>query len=127
MNGKIFRSSFLTSILVLIVSFVLILGILFDYFESRLMAELKTEASYVSHAVEHDGVEFINSFKGSDKRITLIDFDGTVIADTTSNAEKMDNHMSREEIEEAYDNGWGSSSRYSNIALLPASSVLHLP
>lgn len=114
MNGKIFRSSFLTSILVLIVSFVLILGILFDYFESRLMAELKTEASYVSHAVKRDGVEFINSFKGSGKRITLIDSDGKVIADTTTNAEKMDNHMSREEIEEAAEKGWGSSSRYSN-------------
>ncbi len=114
MNAKIFRSSFLTSILVLIVSFVLIFGILFDYFEFRLMSELKNEASYVSIAVENGGADYINNFKGSDKRITLIDVDGTVIADTSANASSLENHLNRQEIQEARKNGYGSSSRYSS-------------
>ncbi|MBQ7098071.1 MAG: PAS domain-containing protein [Clostridia bacterium] len=114
MNAKIFRSNFLTSILVLVVSFVLIFGILFEYFESRLLSELKNEANYISYAVRSEGADFINNFKDSDKRITLISPDGTVLADTSSSAEGLDNHLKREEIKAAKDSGSGSSSRFSS-------------
>ncbi len=113
MNAKIFRSNFLTSILVLLVSFVLIFGILFEYFESRIMSELRNEANYISYAVELEGAEFIEKFKDSDKRITLISPDGVVLADTSTEGEKTDNHLSREEIKKALSEGWGFASRYS--------------
>lgn len=113
MNAKIFRSNFLTSILVLLVSFVLIFGILFEYFENRLLSELKNEANYISYAVRSEGTDFINNFRDSDKRITLISPDGTVVADTSSVAEDLDNHLEREEIKMANKKGSGSSSRFS--------------
>ncbi len=117
MNEKIFRSSFLTSILVLVVSFVLIFGILFEYFEQQIMSELKNEVNYISYAIESEGIGFIDNFKGSDKRITLVSADGRVIADTSVDSAQMDNHTKREEIAEAAKNGWGSSSRYSDTLM----------
>ncbi len=117
MNEKIFRSSFLTSLLVLLVSFVLIFGILFEYFEQQIMSELKNEVSYISYAIESEGISFVDNFKGNDKRITVIAPDGTVIADTLTNPEQLDNHIGREEIAEAAKNGWGSSSRYSDTMM----------
>lgn len=117
MNEKIFRSSFLTSILVLIVSFVLIFGILFEYFEQQIMSELRNEVSYIAYGIESEGAAFIDNFKGSDKRITLVSADGTVVADTSANTAELDNHAKREEIKEAAEHGWGSSSRYSDTLM----------
>ncbi len=117
MNEKIFRSSFMTSILVLVVSFVLIFGILFEYFDQQIMSELRNEVSYIAYGIESEGTAFIDNFKGSDKRITLVSADGTVVADTSANAAELDNHAKREEIKEAAEHGWGSSSRYSDTLM----------
>ncbi|MBQ7960553.1 MAG: PAS domain-containing protein [Clostridia bacterium] len=114
MNEKIFRSSFLTSILVLVVSFVLIFGILFEYFEGQILSELKNEANYIAYAVKSEGVSYIDNFKGSDKRITLIAPDGVVLADTEKPVSELENHLQREEIREAQEKGWGSCARYSS-------------
>ena len=84
MNSKIFRSNLLTSMLVLVITLVLIMGVLFNYFEAQLQRELVSEAAYITNALEHEGVGYINDFKNSDKRITLIDKDGTVLADTSA-------------------------------------------
>ena len=63
MNSKIFRSNFITSLLVLIVTIILIFGVLFEYFENQLTNELKSEATYISHALENEGEEYIDNFK----------------------------------------------------------------
>ena len=54
MTGKIFRSTFLTSALVLFSCLVLIVGILLEAFENRMMDELSGEAAYVEYAIEAD-------------------------------------------------------------------------
>lgn len=45
MHKKIFRSSVLITLFILITSVALIMGILYDYFESQLINELKREAA----------------------------------------------------------------------------------
>lgn len=117
MVNKIFRSSFFTSMLILLVSFCLTFGVLFGHFEAQMFAELESEAGYISYAVKNDGIDFINNFKENGKRITLVSSDGMVIADTTASAEKLENHADRKEIEEAIRNGKGTSSRYSNTLM----------
>jgi two-component system, OmpR family, phosphate regulon sensor histidine kinase PhoR len=47
-------------------------------------------------------------------RITLVNMDGDVYADTSAEPDHMDNHLYRVEIMEAIDNGSGDSIRYSN-------------
>lgn len=114
MNKKIFRSSVAVALVVLLSSIVLILGILFQYFENQLQSELESEASYIAYAVENQGIDYINNFSNSNKRITLISPEGDVIADTSANESELGNHSDRQEIMDATKNGKGTSIRYSS-------------
>lgn len=114
MNKKIFRSSVAVALVVLLSSIVLIIGILFQYFENQLQSELESEASYIAYAVEKQGLDYINNFSNSNKRITLISPDGDVIADTSANESELGNHADRQEVIDALKNGKGTSIRYSN-------------
>ena len=113
MNKKIFRSSLLTALLVLLASLLLIMGILFEYLESNVTQRLKEESEYVSKAVENEGISFIQDMKSDSERITLIDSDGKVLADTKADPEEMENHSDRAEVKEAMEKGEGTSVRYS--------------
>lgn len=113
MNKKIFRSSVAVALVVLILSIVLIMSILFQYFENQLQSELESEANYIAYAVENQGLEYIENFTDSDKRITLISPDGDVLADTAANETEFDDHYDRQEVIEALKNGKGTSIRYS--------------
>lgn len=114
MNKKIFQSSVAVALVVLLSSIILILGILFQYFESQLQNELESEANYIAYAVENQGMDYINNFSNSDKRITLISPDGDVIADTSADESELGNHSDRQEFIEALKSGKGTSIRYSN-------------
>ena len=117
MVNKIFRSNFFTSMLILLVSFCLIFGVLFSYFEAQMFTELESEAGYISYAVKNEGTDFIESFREKGKRITLVSSDGTVLADTKADAEALENHADRKEIADAIKNGKGTSSRYSDTLM----------
>ena len=114
MTKKIFRSTFFTSILVLISCFILVLGILYGFFEKQLENELASEANYIAYAIEDKGDAFFDNFASSNKRITLISPTGEVIADTMADPKNMDNHSDRAEFQKAEDTGSGTSVRYSN-------------
>lgn len=55
----------------------------------------------------------------SGTRITVIDPDGVVLADTEGDPERMDNHALRPEIQEALTGELGSSTRFSNTVRQP--------
>ncbi len=114
MNKKIFRSSVAVALVVLLSSIVLIMGILFQYFENQLQSELESEANYIAYALENQGIDYINNFSNSNKRITLISPDGNVLADTSANENELGNHSDRQEVIDALKNGKGTSIRYSN-------------
>ena len=107
MDKKIFNSNFLTSLFILLISFVLVFVVLFNHSQNQLLDELRSEAGYISYAVENEGVSYINNFDGDDKRITLIASDGTVLVDTSADESVLDNHADRQEIKEAILNGSG--------------------
>lgn len=114
MNKKIFRSSLLTALLVLAVSLFFVFGILYQYFEGQLISELKGKAVYIMYAVENEGADYLERIGDIGERVTLIAPDGTVIADTSANADKMENHLERSEVKQAAENGSGTSVRYSD-------------
>ena len=114
MTDKIFRSTFFTSLIVLLASLVLIMGVLFGAFENRITEELGVEAQYVSQAVESEGAEFLNNLSSDNRRITLISKNGDVIADTHADARKMKNHSNRTEFKQALKDGTGTSVHYSD-------------
>ena len=92
-------------------------AVLFDYFETQIFTELENEAEYISYSVMNEGVSYIDNFNGDDKRITLVDADGNVLADTSANAEGLENHGERSEIKDANAKGVGKSSRYSDTLM----------
>jgi len=114
MNKKIFRSSVAVALVVLLLSISLIIGILFQYFENQLQHELESEADYIAYAVENQGLDYINNFNNSNKRITLISPEGDVIADTMADEADLENHSDRREVADALKNGRGKSIRYSS-------------
>ena len=112
MNRKIFQSSFLTVFLVLVTTIVLILGVLFHFFEQQIQTELENEARFLSQAVENEGIDFFDGFDSQDNRITWVDAKGFVLYDSAAEKDKLDNHAEREEIREAMEKGKGRKRSY---------------
>ena len=82
MVKKIFRSNFLTALIVFLTCLVLILGILQEVFTAQLEKHLQMEASFVAAAVENEGIAYFGKLTKDSDRVTLISADGTVLADT---------------------------------------------
>ena len=54
-----------------------------------------------------------------DKRLTIIDTDGTVLVDTDADADSLENHASRPEVASALATGWGEDTRASDTVGVP--------
>ncbi len=117
MTAKIFRSTFTASIAVLLASLIVILGVLYGYFSDFQERQLRAELELASQGVEQNGESYLSSVNTGNFRFTWIDEDGTVLFDTQSNAANMENHLDREEIQEALKNGTGESSRFSSTLM----------
>lgn len=117
MTRKIFKSIFFVATLAILASLLITMLILYQYFVDVQDKHLSDELNLAAKAVETDGPDYLNYFKKSDFRLTLISKDGIVISDTKRDAAKMKNHRNREEIKEAIDEGYGTSSRYSSTML----------
>lgn len=117
MKKKIYKNVFGLGILTVIfitAAFVLF----FNYnMQQQLKNELKTEAVYIAKAYEGlaDPVSFLDEIEAqTPSRITYINPDGTVIYDSQADASKMENHLERPEIIDAFKNGTGISKRTSD-------------
>lgn len=113
MTNKIFRSSFFVSVAIVLASLVLFTGILYDYFENRIIDELKREEKYVEYAIQQNGEDFFGENPVGDARVTLISPDGTVKYDTVADGDTLGNHSDRKEFRDAMQVGSGTSVRYS--------------
>ena len=114
MTKRIFTSIILASVIVLLASGGLTMGVLYNHFGNQLEEELCTEAEFLSIAVENEGMGAFDSIPSEAERITYIDTDGTVLFDNRSNADDMENHLDREEIQEAMEDGSGMAVRESD-------------
>ncbi len=116
MNKKIFKAIFSASMAVFFLSLALVMLVLYSYFNSLHIRQMKSELSLVSSAIDAEGVEYLHGIDEED-RFTLIQADGTVVFDTKADASRMENHREREEFKEAVMNGEGESTRYSDTLL----------
>ena len=114
MTKKIFRSIFIVAITILLACLVLIIGVLYDYFRAVQKNQLKTELYLASEAVENSGLDYLTGLDDDSCRLTWVSVDGSVLYDSENSAELMENHADREEIKEAFQSGFGESSRYSS-------------
>lgn len=113
MTKRIFRSICLAAIGVFFASVVLFMGVLYDYFSHIQKNQLRMQTELAAQGVDRDGLTYFEGLDIKDYRITWIDADGTVLYDSVSDTSGMENHLEREEIQQALADGTGESSRYS--------------
>ena len=112
MSHKIFKSTFWISIVIFALTMGVTAALLFSFLESRTLDELREEANILSYGIEAQGQEYLDRIN-TDRRVTLIRRDGTVLYDNEADPSTMENHSNREEVEEAVKSGSGHSIRKS--------------
>ncbi len=135
MTKRIFRATLLVGVAVLIASLTLVMGALYSYFGRVQESQLRDELSLAAVGVEQNGMDYLKQLESDQYRITWLDADGAVLYDTRADAESMENHAQRQEVQQALATGEGESSRYSATLLqktvyyakrLPDGTVLRL-
>ena len=114
MTRKIFQSMIAVVVSVLLLSLALITGVLYEHFESAMLDQMRTTASFVEQGVKEDGMKYLDEMSSSQCRITWIEADGTVKFDNRSDPSTMENHADRAEVKEALENESGTSIRRSS-------------
>ena len=113
MTKRIFRSVCIVAVVVLFASLALVMGVLSDYFSGSQENQLKTQTDLAAQGIEHEGSSYFDGLDSEELRITWIDKNGKVLFDNKTDASSMENHIEREEVRQAVENGYGKSSRYS--------------
>ena len=135
MTRRIFRSTLLVGVVVLLAALALVVGVLYSYFGRVQESQLRDELSLAAVGVTQSGEDYLRQLKSDQYRITWVAADGSVLYDTQADASAMENHAQRQEVRQALAYGEGESSRYSSTLLqktvyyaklLPDGTVLRL-
>ena len=117
MRRRIFLFSMLLAIIAVIVTSVLITVASYYDFFSAVQQEVMAETSYISIGYELSGEEYLANFeKRTGHRLTIISPDGVVIYDSMEKSDRLDNHLTRPEVQDALRTGTGESTRYSDTS-----------
>ncbi len=121
MRTKLLQQIFTACMIVLVMSMLCISSMLYDYLSERTIEGIKERTTAIAVALETGdeefGLTYLESLADSATRITLIAGDGTVLYDSYTEADTLENHASREEFLEALLDGEGLSERYSSTLL----------
>ena len=113
MERKLRRLIMIPVAITVIITASLCATVFYSVFRNQIRSELvinaKTIAAVYETTAQLDGLEEMSD----ELRVTLIQKDGTVVYDNTVNADTLENHLDREEVLEAVENGNGSSERVS--------------
>ena len=109
MTKKIFHSILLVAGTVLLASLLVIMGCLYEYFGSVEKKQLRDELELAAVAVKENGTEYLSQLSSERYRLTWIENDGTVLYDTVTDAESLENHADRVEVKQALEYGEGES------------------
>lgn len=113
MTKKIFRTTLSASLGIVLVTILMIMGFLYNYFNHIQREQLRTQTTLASQGISFEGKDYFENLKTSNVRITWVDNKGQVLYDTQSDAKHMKNHANRQEIKEAIKSGYGESTRWS--------------
>ncbi|MGN0533462.1 MAG: ATP-binding protein [Eubacterium sp.] len=95
----------------------LMVSVFYSYYDKQTRNQLETVMALAQAELkENDSHTFINNTIGAGTRITLINSDGKVLADSADNADEMENHLNRPEIQQAVKEGEGFEKRQSETS-----------
>ena len=135
MSSKIFKAIWIVAISIFLASLLLMMSTLYSYFSSLQRNQLRTETELAAQGVALSGEKYFDHLKTEDYRITWIDPDGNVLFDNEADATTMQNHLEREEVKQALEEGFGEATRHSftledqqyyAAKLLPDGSILRM-
>lgn len=115
MAKKTLYKIFAFGVSVITITAVLILSVFYSYSDNQLKEQLRVVESVVENQLaQNDDTAFISNHIDKNVRITLVAKDGTVIADSQESANKLGNHLNRQEIQQAIKNGEATVTRHSD-------------
>ena len=114
MTKRIFRALIGISLVVCLVGMATVFAVLYYYFENQITMEMESEVKYLAASVEEYGQQALDNLPSDAQRVTLIAPDGTVLFDNYADPAQMDNHLNREEVQMALQNGYAQSTRRSD-------------
>ena len=115
MAKKTLYKIFAFGVSVITITAVLILSVFYSYGDNQLKEQLRVVESVVENQLaQDDDTAFISNHIDKNVRITLVAKDGTVIADSQESANKLGNHLNRQEIQQAIKNGEATVTRHSD-------------
>lgn len=115
MAKKTLYKIFAFGVSVITITAVLILSVFYSYSDNQLKEQLRVVESVVENQLaQDDDTAFISNHIDKNVRITLVAKDGTVIADSQESANKLGNHLDRQEIQQAVKNGEATVTRHSD-------------
>ena len=117
MTKRIFRSIFTVAAVILLASFVLITGVLYEYFSNKQVDQLNMQTHLAAQGLEAAGEDYLSDMDISGCRLTWIAADGTELYDSQAEQSGMENHADREEVRQALKTGHGESMRYSTTLM----------
>ena len=115
MKRKLYLRMTLVSVVMMLITMTVTVGMFYNLFSEQVMEDLKTHVHILktTEAVL-DYVEKGFDPKIDNLRITVIDKDGEVKYDSNADIGTMDNHVNRPEIKQALKTGEGKAERKSN-------------
>ena len=113
MNRKIFRSVLFSTLAALILSLVAVIFISYNTISNEEHNRIQNAGLVFLDAYNQHGIDSFKSLHLENYRLTLINNQGVVLFDSLKD-EISENHLNREEIQEALVTGYGESARFSN-------------
>ena len=117
MRKKINRRLYFLGIITLILTNVLSLFVYYNFYTREAKKEITMRSTALAYSLneEGDNIEYLKGYVSElpEMRITYIDSDGKVLFENRKDKEDLENHLNREEIEQAIATGEGSAKRKS--------------
>ena len=117
MTKRIYKAICAAALGVFVVTMLLIMGVLYNYFSSVQQRQLRSQTALAVQGAEQLGMDYFDGLSDEDLRITWVAANGDVLYDSASDSDVMENHLQREEIQSALATGFGESARYSSTML----------
>lgn len=110
----IYRNTIFVALLALLLATVSSIVVEYQSYNKEVEDSLVHGLKTLAISVNTNGDEVLKAYDLSDRRVTLIAADGTVLFDSEVSAEELENHLDREEVQEALLYGEGISTRRSD-------------
>jgi len=126
---KIFTGVFSVALIIMVACMSMVYGVLYDYLGQQIDNELKNQAYMVEAGLISEGDTYLESLKNEytlKSRVTVISSDGKVLFDNEADSVQMENHLMREEVQEAIAEGEGFAVRESSTMSTSTRYYAHL-